>query len=101
MEDAIGTLDARAVPAIALLSILRREIEDILIYLSDRGGSTQVFNHLLLVLAAYTILSAASTNENPRARASRFGYLFTVSRSHGTSRCLLAAGFPNCCQPAR
>jgi hypothetical protein len=57
-DDAMGTLDASAVPAIVLLSILRREMEDILIYLSDRGESTQVFNHLLLVLAGYTILSA-------------------------------------------
>ena len=55
MDDAMGTLDARAVPAIALLSILRREMEDILIYLSNRGESTQVFNHLLTVLAGYTI----------------------------------------------
>src|SRR5260370_37666070 len=100
MDDVIGTLDARAVPAIALLSILRREMEDILIYLSDRGGSTQVFNHLLLVLAGYTIWSAAPINEYPRAHASRFGSFLTVSRSHGTSRCLLAAGFPHRCQPA-
>lgn len=55
----MGTLEARAVPAIVLLSILRREMEDILIYLSYRGESTQVFNHLLLVRAGYTILSAA------------------------------------------
>jgi hypothetical protein len=41
-------LEANAVPASVLLSILRREIDDILIYLSDRGEITQVFNHLLL-----------------------------------------------------
>ena len=54
----MGTLEAKAVPASVPLSILRREIEDILIYLSDRGESTQVFNHLLLLLTGYTILSA-------------------------------------------
>jgi hypothetical protein len=54
----MGTLEARAVPAIVLLSILRREMEDILAYLSDHGESTQVFNHLLPLLTGYTILSA-------------------------------------------
>ena len=58
MDDVIGTLEASAVPAIVLLSILRREMEDILIYLSDRGESTRIFNHLLLLLTGYTILSA-------------------------------------------
>src|ERR1700675_3465658 len=100
MDDVMGTLEARAVPAIALLSILRREMEDILIYLSDRGEITQVFNHLLLVLAGYTILSAAPTNEYPRTHASRFVCLLTVSRSRGSSRRLLAAGFSDRCQPA-
>ena len=57
------TLEARAVPAIVFLSILRREMEDILAYLSDRNESTQVFNHLLLVLTGYTILSAGPTDE--------------------------------------
>jgi hypothetical protein len=55
----MGTLEARAVPAIVLLSILRREMEDILAYLSDRVEITEVFNHLLLLLTGYTILSAA------------------------------------------
>jgi hypothetical protein len=59
----MGTVEARAVPAIVLLSILRREIEDILGYLSDRGESTHVFNHLLLVLTGYTILSAGPKDE--------------------------------------
>jgi hypothetical protein len=54
----MGALEARAVPAIVLLSILRREMEDILAYLSDHGEDTEVFNHLLLLLAGYTILSA-------------------------------------------
>ena len=52
----MGTLEARAVPAIVLLSILRREMEDILTYLSDRGESTHVFNHLLL--ASYRIYNS-------------------------------------------
>jgi hypothetical protein len=55
----MGTLEARAVPAIVLLSILRREMEDILAYLSDRVEITEVFNHLLPLLTGYTILSAA------------------------------------------
>jgi hypothetical protein len=38
-------------------------MEDILAYLSDRGESTHVFNHLLLVLSGYTILSADPTDE--------------------------------------
>ena len=59
----MGPVEARAVPAIVLLSILRREMEDILAYLSDRGESTHVFNHLLLVLTGYTILSAGPTDE--------------------------------------
>jgi hypothetical protein len=96
----MGTPEASAVPASVLLSILRREMEDILIYPSDRGEITQVFNHLLLVLAGYTILSAAPTNEYPRAPASRFASILTVSRSHGSSRRLLAAGFSDRCQPA-
>ena len=37
MDDAMEALEASAVPAMVLLSILRREMEDILIYLSDRG----------------------------------------------------------------
>ena len=59
----MGTLEARAVPAIVLLSILRRVMEDILAYLSDHDESTQVFNHLLLLLTGYTILSAGPTDE--------------------------------------
>jgi hypothetical protein len=43
----MGEVEASAVPAIVLLSILRREIEDILRYLSERGEFTEVFNHLL------------------------------------------------------
>jgi hypothetical protein len=39
-------VEASAVPAIVLLSILRREIEDILRYLSERGEFTEVFKHL-------------------------------------------------------
>ena len=54
----MGAPETSAVPAIVLLSILRREMDDILIYLSDRGEITQVFNHLLLVQTGYTILSA-------------------------------------------
>jgi hypothetical protein len=51
MDDTMGELEAIAVPAMVLLSILRREMEDILVYLSDRGEITQVFNHLLLLQA--------------------------------------------------
>jgi hypothetical protein len=43
------------VPAMVLLSIVRREMEDILEDLSERGDSTEVFNHLLPTSAAYTI----------------------------------------------
>jgi hypothetical protein len=50
MEPEMEELEASAVPAIVLLSILRREMEAIVNYLSDRFGFTQAFNHLLLRL---------------------------------------------------
>jgi hypothetical protein len=50
MEADTEELEASAVPAIAVLSILRREMEDIGNYLSDRFGFTQAFNHFLLRL---------------------------------------------------
>jgi hypothetical protein len=60
MDEAMGELETSAVPAIVLWSILRREMDDMLRYLSERGEFTQVFNHLLLPLAGYTILSAGT-----------------------------------------
>jgi len=41
-------LEANAVPASVLLSILRREMEDMFVCLSDLDECTQVFNHLFL-----------------------------------------------------
>jgi hypothetical protein len=47
-EPDMEALEANAVPASVLLSILRREMEDMFIRLSDLDKCTQVFNHLLL-----------------------------------------------------
>jgi hypothetical protein len=60
-EEDMGELETSAVLAMVLLSILRREMEDILRYLLDRGECTQVFNHLFLLVAGYTIWSAGPT----------------------------------------
>jgi len=62
-DDAMGALETSAVPAMVLLSILRREMKDILIYLSDRCEITEVFNHLFPPPTGYTILTAGPTNE--------------------------------------
>jgi Beta-galactosidase len=61
-EPDMEALEANAVPASVLLSILRREMEDMFIRLSDLDECTLVFNHLLLRVhqSASQILSGAT-----------------------------------------
>ena len=98
-------------PAIVLLSILRREMEDILIRLSDLGESTQVFNHLLLpphqsALARsriYNFSADAPMNDQASPCAHSFAFCLPLTplfSACGSGSRLLAAGFPDRLQPA-